>query len=1261
MTRAWCAAGLLVALALLVGCVPRAPSVADHAAREMRALQRADDRGRATADELSRLGALRYLVLGDRDGEAALLARAAGVAADDPRVLWRQLRADSRDARLEEVLAGAIALLEADPDGPYTELAWRLVWANHAKIEGLGAFLDARRAATLDVVTDAPPASGIDPANPVTSDLLAQLEQERLLTLGDRAAAVAAIQDRGVLTRWTMAGPAGDDPCLEFATLPELDRAQAREVGGAMPFVPLHPARSGGGVYDAWTTVSIPAGGRYLVTASATVSLRVEVDGVPLIEQDRWTTFGDRAQHGAITLAAGDHEFRVRAATGAGRGSFSVMLRALPGQDPATPTQPFLDAVPGGAVEVLRAARADAPLDPEPWTDLVLAAALDGVDFLGREQAAALVYELPDSPEARRRAGLSTMADNALADGAREVLGLDHLRRALELDPELVGVAVLLARQERRRDPDGSRALAEDTAARRPDFVPAHLERLESYLDQGWEREAEAALQDALAAAPGRPDLLDEAVTYHESRGRARLVRPLREQRLAAIGTPLGEARADLLEDLDRLDEAADELAALTALDPLDERLWRERVRLARARGEGGEALALLDRAAATFPGASWPLERRAVLLLAAGDPAGADDALAEALRRDPADLELRKKRWRIADTPGRWLTGLPGAPADPEREVREAIAAFEADPGDTAEYPAVVLLDRREIEVLPGGASVFRMHRAVRLQTRAAVEAFAEISQGEMEIVSARTWRTDGTVVDADPPAEKDSYSLRDLSPGCTVEVQAIAGWGADGGGSDGAYEGPPLSLRSFGEVTLDGELVYLLPADAPVQLRGTGPPPERRELPDGRIALRWSLTDRDPPAPEAMTPTLEELLPWVQVLAYLDLDETLAQERALQRRAIRPDPLVEQLAARLAVPGDDGATVDGTVRFVREAVRPPASAAEEGADAVDILTIGAGNHETAVLALLRAAGVEVDRVFLRPTYLPDLGDAPRVSSDYPFSLLRVVLDGGRETRWLDLSDPYVPLGYLHPLYRGAEVIAVEPPRTPLPPRVPAPSGRLPGLTARVDLEVDAAGDAAGTLTLSWFQQSDGLLREELWSVPEADRLQTFEGWLSQSLPGVEVRSLEGRDLADVEGPVTLVLRVAVPGLLTPAGDGREAAVFFPDLLPPVDGQTPDLAAMVLGGQRRYPLLLWPYHEDLEIRLHGPGVEGRALVGWEPLSIRHPRLQLTRSRAPERRAWVLRRETTVRLGRVAAEDYPALRDLLSAAVVSGRSPLRVE
>ena len=181
---------LLCAAAATAGCAHRGPSTVRDLQRDLRQLEGLERRGKADGPALARLAGLTYLALNDREAEADLLARAHEAAPEDTTVLWRLARTASRDRRFPELLDAATALLEANPNGVYTELAWRLVVANLGQMDGLPEVVDGW------IGAGGPPQS----ANPCTREALLGLVQQRLAARGDRDAAVAVISELGYLT-----------------------------------------------------------------------------------------------------------------------------------------------------------------------------------------------------------------------------------------------------------------------------------------------------------------------------------------------------------------------------------------------------------------------------------------------------------------------------------------------------------------------------------------------------------------------------------------------------------------------------------------------------------------------------------------------------------------------------------------------------------------------------------------------------------------------------------------------------------------------------------------------------------------------------------------------------------------------------------------------------------------------------------------------------------------------------------------------------
>ncbi|ABC83563.1 hypothetical protein [Anaeromyxobacter dehalogenans] len=315
--------------------------------------------------------------------------------------------------------------------------------------------------------------------------------------------------------------------------------------------------------------------------------------------------------------------------------------------------------------------------------------------------------------------------------------------------------ALALARQLAELAEDrGERALAlaalTEVLARRPQDLDAAVRRLA--LDEDPERGARAVLAAAEAARSGaaRADALGRAATALLAAGRPELARDLyRRARAEAAADPvrsaaLAGARAEALaragapepERLDALGEAAD--LALDAGEPeAARRLLADAVVLARALDRPAEAARLslqldaLAAAAGDFAAAAAHARAAGALLLDAGDPAGAAEALDRAVAAAPGDAEgvelLERAARALGDAGGPHLAralaaraaaaapgparaaalvaladvhAAAGATGDAEAALREALAHDRASAAARERLTAILTATGRDPEV---------------------------------------------------------------------------------------------------------------------------------------------------------------------------------------------------------------------------------------------------------------------------------------------------------------------------------------------------------------------------------------------------------------------------------------------------------------------------------------------------------------------------------------------------------------------------------
>ncbi|WP_343063079.1 tetratricopeptide repeat protein [Actinomadura verrucosospora] len=147
-------------------------------------------------------------------------------------------------------------------------------------------------------------------------------------------------------------------------------------------------------------------------------------------------------------------------------------------------------------------------------------------------------------------------------------------------------------------------ALALDAVERRPDIVRHRLELAQVHSDRGRHVEAEGVQRDALRRFPGDPGVLQAFLGLYQWLGRCEDAL-FESQRLLA-SSPRSVAflvqHADVLDDLDRQDEAARMLRDAMPLHPGNGRLHWHLGWLLYDQGKYGDALAEFEQAAALEP-----------------------------------------------------------------------------------------------------------------------------------------------------------------------------------------------------------------------------------------------------------------------------------------------------------------------------------------------------------------------------------------------------------------------------------------------------------------------------------------------------------------------------------------------------------------------------------------------------------------------------------------------------------------------------------
>ena len=1133
---------------------------------------------------------------------------------------------------------------------------------------------------------------------------LAALERSR----GHLQRSQAELAKLGFLTTWQIAGPFDNEGKRGFdqAFPPELSQdlksrfpGKAREVGWrslapeaqSMGFVHLgaavRPAREV--VVYALSVVDSPRAQRVHLHLGASGALKVFLDGA-LVHADPAYHPARFDQAGvAVTLHPGPNRLLIKLCHAEGRFGFYARLadpRGAPLQLAAREVPPLPEALPAATERA-------APLPS-------VVAALERRAREAKGAARGQAHEELAIVLAERRPGED-----------RERRAAAEARRAAELSPRSLSARLLAARLD--HDANRRRAHLEAAVEAHPDDARALHALAVHELERGQPVRAKALLERALAAAPGYVAARLTLADVHQQAGLGARARAEREAaaREAPLHAGAVAVAARSLRAGDRLAEAAQLLRKALSLRYDDASTRAALIQLELDRGELDAAVALLDEAVRLEPTDLDARLRLCDLLAANGRRDEAEAGYAEALRIAPEEAEVHERRGQSRLRAGRtgealqdFQAALELRPQNPRlkelvRAIEPARERFEkpylydarelarAAPA-ASEEDALVLGDLKVTRVFPSGLSSSFRQLVVKVLNQRGADSWRTWATGyspdrqEVRVERARVVKPDGTAVDSFQESDRSAsepwyrlyYDTRTrqiglpaLAPGDLLEIAVRT---ADVAGENllSDYFGELVFLAE-GTPKARADYVLLVPEGRRIFSRDPAlPGVERRErtLPGGVVEHRWQAHDVPRVRAEPGMPGWSEVAPYVHVSTYQGWDEVARFYWGLVREQLAPTPEIRQLALRLAgevraerrargepESGDELALVQAVHRFVVTNTRYVGL--EFGihgykpyrVDQVFDRRFGDCKDKASLThALLEAAGIDSRLVLLRMRRLGNVPERPASLAIFNHAILYVP----RHDLWLDGTAAYSGSRDLPSEDRGASVLVVNPDGPPRFTRIPEgrPEDNATAGAYRVTLAPDGSAAvrgearAVGTNAPSYRRAY----------AAEQERRVQLEGAMSRTFPGVTVKEVSVSDLARLEDEVVLRFALELPRLAERDGGGLRFL--------PFGGGHRYLEALAPLSSRRFDLVLGaPWETRLAYRYQLP-------QGWGPLQLPPP-LRLETPQAVFVAAYRLDGEVLVadarlevRMGRVAAADYPGFREFLAQVDRALAQPVRV-
>lgn len=954
-------------------------------------------------------------------------------------------------------------------------------------------------------------------------------------------------RDSGLVTNWRVAGPFGLFPNIAFdhQWAPERDtiaepvyegrRSEDLEFAtGTFELPDYFPAS---GVFYAASTLSVPAGGNWVLRVESPGTLRVDVDGLnTILKDDRFRSTPEMVWQ-TVKLRAGQHRILVKFLASAA--PFRVAL--LPAT-PASGTSPlpsspalsqYLNAARaywtgdyGSAIEQLTHARSE---HESAAVDVLLAQTWSRVDGSSVERIGLLQSALAAAPEA-------FAADYELAFKAYSE---EHY------DDAIVRLRRIVTAQ--------------------PDFEPAVRLLAKTAAALGWQSEAAGAHVKAAELHPSCAVLHDASEFFDSMSDFANAARVNRGLEHCAPGSL---AWADALSNAGQHAESAIAAEKVARELPLDREAQAFLVRELSLAGQPGEAQAAANRLVALAPNSAQ--FRRTAEALNAGSPFGenvpaAADGFAD---RRPFYAPYRRD-------------GLAITKQTAERRFSGG--------------PAVLLLNERIAQLRDDGGVSLYVHKITRVLDRDGILIYGEVSipQGA-SLIELRTIKADGTVAEPEFNQHKATISMPALSPGDAIDVEYVVRY-------ENAAQNTDAFRFTFGSLAapmLLSRFVVLTPAGAQVQFAPSGDiPAVRVEERDGLLARVWERNDIPQSTSEVSMPRAG-VLPEIRMYPAV---ESWAGVRDFYRDALidatRAGSRVAA-SAELMSGVTDEAKLRSAYRFVTSRIHSIRTDYSTGdfEFAESTLSAYAGSRTAAMLALARAMGIEADVLMTRDAGSP----APQVASPQAYSRPLIVFHykEGDRTRdvLIDAESDGIGFGGIAAAIERKDALFV-----PLRERqgddlrlitaVPTPLLDERSV-AEAEVALDENGNLSARVSIRMGAARSAQMRAILGGIEPDGRKHFFEQLAMRIFPGAADATGEVRNENDPDQTLEILLNCRAPHFVNFQGQSADLDQLVPAL---------GLRKMyVPGGPRRAPLYIdTPLFETAVFRVTLPdGVRFAALPG---------------------------------------------------------------
>lgn len=797
---------------------------------------------------------------------------------------------------------------------------------------------------------------------------------------------------------------------------------------------------------------------------------RVWLDGQEIWRNDGLDRFSARDKAFLIHASPGVHRLKIALSIPGDKEWLLVRATDLQGNPLATQAASGSEPAAKGALLVqdlsqgvtqrcraqLQATPAIDPLLAEPWvTHCALASALEDYDREASDTRTAPLETFEGFAEGVALLADADLQNKELPASLGKSAASQKLAAAVALDADLLGLALALA-QNRSNRGQADEVREELAAMKPPRHVDDALFRFGVYLDIGDELRADQVLALAQKLNPGHCEVV--AASFRRARdldARARQAELLPKlERCPGYRT----LALRFWTQRGRDDKAKPLLDSLLKDRPDDIDKLSQRARLHQRQGHWNLAQADLDRVLALQP-ASFSSHLR----MADQARANRDQASAKAL------LERLRVRYPNENYLYRYLEdlGTPDPLVQDRVDGEKLVASYQKDQAQSSPFAqdaSVFILDRDFAHAYDNGSQRHLIHQIIRVQSKEAIDTYGEITiPDNAELLTLRTIKQDGRVIEPEKTPGKSSFSMRALEIGDYVEQEFIlpAQWAQ---AQKGAADLGVFRFASTQAPFVRSELIVQAPPGLHLQIeaRNGAPTPTISEHEGQR---RWSFlaTNQARIVPEPSTPSPQDLIPQVRCFANLSaaqwLDELVATTMNTRRRGPWLRKKVRSWTQGKKSPASKLRAIYNQVNRTIEAQ------GDLGDDVNRTLSSGKGSRSNLMYALLKEAKIPVQMLLVRSRFASKLDPQqghPQFDS-FETAVLEVWPDDPKRRRYLIPDLPFAPIGYVPEWLEGglAHVLPEPSQRTKKKPR--SLGKGLASLADRRELDLDLTLDPQG------------------------------------------------------------------------------------------------------------------------------------------------------------------------------------------------------